>query len=77
MPRYYFEVYNGADHYVDDTGEELPDRYAAWHEATTSAGQSIKDLDGRLLPGGEWRMEVTDEFGNRLYSINVHARSYV
>jgi hypothetical protein len=75
MPKYFFNVYNGTHHHIDDVGEELPDRIAAWHEATTSAGQSLKDLDGKLLPGSEWRMEVLDEFGNRLYSLNISART--
>ena len=75
MPKYFFNVYNGPEAYLDEIGEDLPDRHAAWHEATVSAGQSIRDLDGKLQPGTEWRLEVLDEFGNRLYSLNVIAQS--
>jgi hypothetical protein len=35
--------------------------------------QIIQDLDGRLRPGKDWRMEVTDEFANRLYVIHLYA----
>lgn len=72
MPRYFFNVYHERAE-LDEEGEELPDVQAAWREATVTAGQIIQDLDGRLRPGREWRMEVTDEFANPLYVIHVHA----
>ena len=73
MPRYFFHVHHGDQSYVDEIGEELPDDHAAWMEATSSAGESIRDLDGRLKPGTGWRMEVaTDECGV-LYVIEVKA----
>jgi hypothetical protein len=70
---YFFNVHHGTHHYIDEVGEELPDRHAAWHEATSSAGLSFMDRDGKLLPGTEWCMEVLDEFGNRLYSLKISA----
>ncbi|UPJ52756.1 hypothetical protein IVB30_16360 [Bradyrhizobium sp. 200] len=72
MPRYFFNVYHDGPE-LDEEGEELPDAQAAWHEATVTAGQIIQDLDGRLRPGKDWRMEVTDEFANRLYVIHLYA----
>jgi hypothetical protein len=72
MPRYFFNVYHERAE-LDEEGEELPDLQAAWREATVTAGQIIQDLDGRLRPGRDWRMEVTDEFANPLYVIHVHA----
>jgi hypothetical protein len=42
-------------------------------EATVVAGDTIRDLDGKLRPGREWRPEVTDEFANPLYVIHVSA----
>ena len=41
----------------------------------TSAGQSIKDLDGKMKPGVDWRMEVTTADSRLLYVIEVKARS--
>lgn len=72
MPRYFFNVYHDGPE-LDEEGEELPDAQAAWQEATVTAGQIIQDLDGRLRPGKDWRMEVTDEFANRLYVIHLYA----
>jgi len=52
----------------------LPDGQAAWREATATAGQMLQSLDDKLRPGQDWRMEVTDEFANTLYVINVSAK---
>ena len=67
MPKYFFHVLHGDDSYQDRVGEELPDNVAAWHEATISAGQSIRDLDGKLTPGTSWCMQVVNEAGGILY----------
>lgn len=72
MPRYFFNIYHDRTQ-LDFEGEELPDMHAAWKEATVTAGQIIQGIDGRLRPGTEWRLEVTDEFANPLYVIHVHA----
>ena len=74
MPRYFFHVHYGDESYVDEVGEDLADDHAAWLEATSSTGESIRDLDGRLKPGTDWRMDVTA--GDRLlYVIEVKARA--
>jgi len=74
MPKYFFNVYHDrAD--LDFEGEELPDKHAAWHEATVMAGQTLQRLDGKLQPDKEWRMEVTDEFANPLYVLHIHAET--
>ncbi|MBR1274910.1 DUF6894 family protein [Bradyrhizobium sp. AUGA SZCCT0283] len=70
MPRYFFNVYHDRAE-LDEEVEELPDMQAAWREATMTAGQIIQDLDGKLRPGKDWRLEVTDEFANPLYVIHV------
>jgi len=72
VPRYHFNIFHDRV-YWDDVGEELPDQDAAWVEATRTAGEMIKNLDGKLKPGRDWRMEVTDEFQNPLWEIRVNA----
>jgi len=49
MPRYFFHVYHEQPE-IDQEGEELPDKHAAWKEATVMAGEILKDLDGKLQP---------------------------
>ena len=73
MPRYYFHISHERTE-TDYDGRELPDEHVAWKEATETAGQILQNLDGKLSPGREWRMEVADEFQNTLFllHINVH-----
>jgi hypothetical protein len=72
MPRYFFNIQNGSSG-PDMEGEELPNKEAAWREATLMAGELFKDLDGKLRPDHEWSLEVTDERRNPLYYIRVSA----
>lgn len=72
MPRYFFHVHHER-HELDDIGEELPDKNAAWEEATKTAGQILQGLDGRLTPKRDWTMEVTDEFANVLFRLHISA----
>ena len=73
MPRYFFNVYH-ENAEPDETGEQLTDLDAAWNEATVTAREILKGLDGKLRPGVDWRLEVTDEFANLLFVINVNAK---
>jgi hypothetical protein len=76
MPRYYFNVSHERSE-VDTEGEELPDKHSAWHEATVIAADLLRDLDGKLKPGQDVQLEVTDEFRNRLYVIRIIAEHAV
>jgi len=72
MPKYFFHIRH--DTYLpDDEGKELPDKHAAWKEATVMAGRILQGIDGKLEPGHDWRMEVTDEFDNPLYVLAISA----
>jgi hypothetical protein len=73
MPRYFFDVHHDRAQ-IDEQGEELPDQHAAWREATIIAGRILQDIDGRLKPGHDWRMDVTDEFRNTLFVLHITAR---
>jgi hypothetical protein len=73
MPKYFFNVYHERSD-TDEVGEELPDQQAAWREATITAGQLLQSLGGKLQPGCDWRLEVTDESANPLFLICVSAK---
>jgi hypothetical protein len=74
MPLYFFNVQNGIET-PDHVGTELPDKHAAWAEATKSCGDLIRNIDGDLRAGREWRMEVTVEFANPIYVIHINAEN--
>jgi hypothetical protein len=76
MPRYFFHIQYGERHLPDEIGTDLPDEAAAWKEATITAGQLLADLDGRLKPGLQWRMEVIDQAGNPICVLRLSAERH-
>ncbi len=72
MPRYYFHIRHDQFH-RDNDGLDFDNREVAWEAATKSAGDHLKEPDGQLRPGHDWRMEVTDEFANPIFEILVKA----
>lgn len=72
MPKYFFNVRHERLS-LDNEGEELSDKHAAWREATQIIGKLMQEIDGSLRPGRDLRLEVTDEFKNPLYVIRVVA----
>jgi hypothetical protein len=76
MPLYYFNITHGQESRKPDQGHEFPDDEAAWEEATTACGEMIRDLDGDLKAGPEWRMEVTNESGAVVYRLRFSAEAY-
>jgi hypothetical protein len=72
MPKYFFHITHERTE-IDSEGEELPDKHAAWKEATVTAGQILQGIDGKLTPERDWRMEVTDEFQNTLYVLRINS----
>jgi hypothetical protein len=73
MPRYYFDV-DGLPPAPDEVGEELKDDDAAWQEATCYAGALFKDVDGKLRPGQEWRLTITDADRSPIYVIQIKSQ---
>jgi hypothetical protein len=72
MPKYFFNIHHDVSH-IDHDGEEFADKYAAWAEATRMAGEIIKDIDGKLRPVHDWKLEVEDEFKNVIWVLYVKA----
>jgi len=49
MTRYYFHTFDDeTPSHLDDVGEDLPTREAAWEMATRYAAECLRDLDGKL-----------------------------
>jgi hypothetical protein len=76
MPLYYFNVTHGQKSTSPRAGLDFPHDEAAWEEATTACGEMIRDLDGDLKAGPEWRMEVTNEAGAVVYRLRFSAEAY-
>jgi hypothetical protein len=76
MPRYFFNIHHDKTD-TDLWGEELPDRNAAWIEAAATAGQMLRDNMDAIRTGRDWKMEVTDEFRNPLFLLQITAKRLV
>ena len=68
MPRYFFHVHDGTDR-PDSRGSVLPDFKSAHAEAIMTCGEMLRDIDGDLPIGSEWRMDVADETGRTILSL--------
>ena len=74
MPRFLFHIHYGTEQ-PDLDGTELRDFGEAWSQAVTTAGETLCDLDGALLPSTTWTMRVVDERGAELCSLRISAGS--
>ena len=72
MPRYYFHVYDGQPS-PDLEGTECADMYVAQAEAVRMAGEIMRDLGAKFWDGSDWRLEVTDAEGRKLFVVRFSA----
>ena len=70
MPRYHFNVDNGAV-LPDPDGTELDSLAAAKCEAVKTAGRMICDAAGEFWDSAEWVMTVTDDAGLTLFTLQI------
>jgi hypothetical protein len=69
VPRFHFDVYDGTQH-IDSEGEELPDLSAVRTYAIRYFRDMLHDDLEAFWNGEEWRMDVADETGLRLFSLH-------
>jgi hypothetical protein len=74
MPLYSFNVLN-LNPSTPASSEDFSDDEAAWKEATRFAADLLRDVDGKLRPGEEWALEVTDEAGKSIFNIQISTRT--
>ena len=68
MPRYFFGSVDGQRE-PDEEGEELPNLEAAQLHAMQYAGEVLKSDPALLWKHGQWRVEVTDDTGELLFTV--------
>jgi len=69
MPRYHFNLHDGVSQ-PDPDGTELPDLDAAREGAVRLVGELLQDGYKGIMPGDDWRLEVTDESGLILFRLD-------
>ena len=67
---YYFRVFtNGIERHRTE-GLAFSSREAAWEEASTSTGEILREMDGKMHIGLDWRMDVTDSADTPIYRLS-------
>jgi hypothetical protein len=74
LPRYHFNVHGSVPR-IDAIGRDLPDLDAARGRAVTRLAQLMCDYPAILWSGGDWRLDVADEGGNVLATLNFSVQS--
>ena len=65
----FFNVHDGVD-ILDEVGTELADMEAVRHTAILAAGEAIRELGSKFWDSKDWQLEVTDESGKRVLTMN-------
>ncbi|WP_419828216.1 DUF6894 family protein [Sphingomonas sp.] len=68
MPRYFFHSADGERSY-DEEGVELADDEAARNAAVGYAGEVLRYGGSELWDHGQWRVEVTDQEHQLLFTV--------
>ena len=76
MPIFRFSARHGEETDQGD-GVELETLRDAWKVATRAAGEILADIDGSLDPDREWRMDVTNDAGQPLFSLRLIPEMHV
>ncbi|WP_426954748.1 DUF6894 family protein [Muricoccus radiodurans] len=75
MPRYHFHVSDGRRH-LDHLGTDLPSTSAAQAEGIRLAGEIIKLRKTQDWAAADLRLDVTDNGGVLLFSIDVAVTTF-
>jgi hypothetical protein len=71
MPRYFFTITRAGLARPPAESIEFVDDNAAWEEAIVAFGELVRGPRTRLRPGETWRMDVTRENHEMLYTLAV------
>jgi len=74
VPRFFFQITHGPDSFPK-VELDLPDPDAAREQATATAGEMLRDMRGRFLPGTEWRLDVADHSQKTFFRLRIIAEA--
>jgi hypothetical protein len=71
MPKYFFDVYDGVQHFRDEEGGELPDRYAARKEALMVIPNIARDRSPLEGSRRDFIVDVRSETGKVFFTVTL------
>lgn len=75
MPRYFFHHRDTAYH-LDNVGLVLTDDASAWAEGARNLRQTLGNSVGVFTPGAPYRLEISNEQGDVLFSLQLLTADY-
>ncbi|MDB5550216.1 MAG: hypothetical protein JWL86_200 [Rhizobium sp.] len=73
---YFFRVFtDGVERHRTD-GIAFPTKEEAWHEASTSSGEILREMDGKMHTGMDWRMDVLNASGDLIYRLSFRTEKF-
>jgi hypothetical protein len=75
VPLFFFQITHGPETFPQ-AELDLPDPDAAREQATITAGEMLRDMRGRFLPGIEWRLDVADHSQKTVFRLRIIAEAF-
>lgn len=72
MPRYFFHLEGARYSEQDEEGTVYADPATARAQAVTTAGEMLRDAEGKFWSQPEWRMHVVDEQDATVCVLTIH-----
>ncbi len=73
---YFFRVFTDGIERNRTEGISFASREEAWQEASTSSGEILREMDGRMHIGLDWRMDVTNSAGDLIYRLSFKTEKF-
>ena len=75
MPTFSFHVSQSKNPEGSALQEVFESREDAWQSAAALCADMARDIVTQLTPDSEWRIDVTDDIGNALFSFRLVAET--
>ncbi len=75
VPLFFFQISHAAESFPQ-TELDLPNPDSAWEQATVTAGEVLRDLNGKFRPGTELRLDVADDSRKTIFSLRIIAEAF-
>lgn len=67
---YFLRIFTNGIARHETEGMAFASRHDVWKEASASACEIIRDMNGNMHPGMDWRMDVSDAAGAVIYRLS-------
>jgi hypothetical protein len=67
---FFFRVFRDGVERHRTEGIEFSSMDEVWEEASTASGEILREMDGKMHVGMDWRMDVSDDDGKLIYRLS-------